>query len=76
MKLSLYTAFALALAASARSQANDLAPLCDEFSDSASESQWTHRHAAEGLGFDPLLEWSIDSAAHPEVMRIVPETVT
>jgi hypothetical protein len=60
----------------AHGQANDLFPFGDEFSDAARAAEWTHRHAAEGLGFDPLEVWEIDGASAPGAMRLVPYTVT
>lgn len=66
----------LFVAPHARAQSNDLFPLSDEFTASSSAGAWTHRHAAEGLGFDPLEVWEIDGAAASGSMRLVPHTVT
>jgi len=60
----------------ADAQANDLFALGDEFSDPARASEWTRRHQAEGLNFDPLEVFELDGAAAPGALRLVPHTVT
>ncbi len=74
------TAFAFVAVAllplAAPAQSNDLFPLSDEFSDASRAAEWTHRHAAEGVGFDPLEVWELDGASAPDAMRLVPYTVS
>ncbi len=62
--------------ATASAQSGELFALGDEFSDAARASEWTQRHAAEGLGFDPLEVFELDGPTAPGALRLVPHTVT
>ncbi len=75
-RASAAAALVLAFTAPLAAQSGELFALGDEFSDPARAAEWTHRHAAEGLGFDPLEIFEVDGPSAPGSMRLVPHTVS
>lgn len=70
MKISLSLLLSLSLAAVAHAD-DDLAPLSDEFDDSATLSDWLRNDYTEGWSSDKLESWDIDTSREGH-MRMMP----